>query len=190
MQLLENIYNCTVCSRHLPLGPKPILQFSVKNRVIIVGQAPGTKAHNSGIPWHDASGERLRNWLGVDAAMFYNPDKFALIPMGFCYPGKGKGGDNPPRHECAPLWHTQLFAKAKHAQLKVLIGNYAHAYYLGNKQKQTLTETVKAFTEYLPHTIVLPHPSPRNNIWLKKNAWFNEKLIPVLQERIISCVKE
>nr|WP_294906153.1 uracil-DNA glycosylase family protein [uncultured Lacibacter sp.] len=184
MQLLSNIHNCTVCSRYLPLGAKPVLRFSAKSRIIIIGQAPGIKAHNSGVPWNDASGERLRSWLGVDASTFYDADKFALIPMGFCYPGKGKSGDNPPRPECAPLWHPQLFAKAKSAQLKILIGNYAQAYYLGNKQKSTLTETVKAFAEYLPDTFVLPHPSPRNNIWLKKNSWFEKELLPVLKEKV------
>ncbi|TWI81663.1 uracil-DNA glycosylase [Lacibacter cauensis] len=184
MQLLSNIHNCTVCSKQLPLGAKPVLRFSAKSRIIIIGQAPGIKAHNSGIPWNDASGERLRSWLGVDASTFYDTDKFALIPMGFCYPGKGRSGDNPPRPECAPLWHPQLLAKSKSAQLKILIGNYAQAYYLGNKQKPTLTETVKAFEEYLPETIVLPHPSPRNNIWLKKNSWFEKELLPVLKHQV------
>ena len=172
------------------MGAKPVLQFSAKSRIIIIGQAPGVKAHNSGIPWNDASGERLRSWLGVDASTFYDADKFALIPMGFCYPGKGKSGDNPPRPECAPLWHQQLFAKAKQAQLKILIGNYAQAYYLGSKQKPTLTETVKAFEEYLPETIVLPHPSPRNNIWLKKNSWFEKELLPVLKEKVMDAVMD
>ncbi len=186
--LLQNIHNCTACSKYLPLGAKPVLQFSPKSRIIIIGQAPGVKAHNSGIPWNDASGERLRNWLGVDAAMFYNADKFALVPMGFCYPGKSKSGDLPPRPECAPLWHEQLFAKTQQAQLKILIGKYAQTYYLGNKQKSTLTETVKAFSEYLPSIIVLPHPSPRNNIWLKKNAWFEKELLPVLQSKIAALL--
>lgn len=184
IQLLQHIHECTICNKHLPLGAKPILQFSSKSRIIIIGQAPGIKAHTSAVPWNDASGERLRSWLGVGSATFYNADRFALVPMGFCYPGKGSSGDNPPRPECAPLWHHQLFAKVKSVQLKILIGNYAQAYYLGNKQKPTLTETVKAFREYLPGTIVLPHPSPRNNIWLKKNNWFEKELLPVLKEKV------
>ncbi|RXK60569.1 uracil-DNA glycosylase family protein [Lacibacter luteus] len=184
IQLLRNIHNCTVCKKHLPFAAKPILQFSAKSRIIIIGQAPGIKAHNSGIPWNDASGERLRNWLGVDAAAFYDDKQFALMPIGFCYPGKGSSGDNPPRPECAPQWHELLLKNAKQVQLKLLIGKYAQDYYLGDKQKATLTETVKAFAEYLPHTIVLPHPSPRNNIWLKKNAWFEKELLPVLKEEV------
>ncbi len=189
MQLISNIYKCSLCSKHLPLEAKPILQFSPKANIIIIGQAPGIKAHNSGIPWNDASGERLRNWLGVDDSTFYNADKFALIPMGFCYPGKGKSGDNPPRHECAPQWHRSLLKAAKHAQLTILIGHYAQAYYLSEKRKPSLTETVKSFREYLPGFIVLPHPSPRNNIWLKKNEWFEKELLPVLKEKVEALLK-
>jgi uracil-DNA glycosylase len=161
-----------------------VLQFSTKSKIVIIGQAPGIKVHKSSVPWDDASGERLRNWLSVDATAFYDATKFALVPMGFCYPGKGTSGDLPPRAECAPKWHASLFSKAKHVQLKILIGSYAQAYYLKDKQQPTLTETVKDFRTYLPEYIVLPHPSPRNNIWLKKNEWFAEELLPVLREKV------
>lgn len=189
MQLIRNIHQCNLCNKYLPFDAKPILQFSPKANIIIIGQAPGVKAHNSGTPWNDASGERLRNWLGIDTASFYDANKLALIPMGFCYPGKGKSGDNPPRPECAPQWHGILLKAAKHAQLILLIGNYAQAYYLGEKRKATLTETVKAFDDYLPRFMVLPHPSPRNNIWLKKNNWFEKDLLPVLREKVQDLLK-
>ena len=183
-KLLSEIRSCTVCKDFLPNFPKPVIQASSTSKIVIVGQAPGRKVQESGIPWDDASGNNLREWLGVDKATFYNENIFALIPMGFCFPGTGKSGDLPPRSECAPLWHQQLFAAMNEVKLTLLIGQYAQKYYLKNAAKITLTETVKNFEGYLPDFIPLPHPSPRNNIWQKKNHWFRENLIQALQERI------
>lgn len=151
---------------------------------MIIGQAPGKKVHESGIPWDDASGDRLRAWMGVTADEFYNEEKIGLVPMGFCYPGKGTSGDLPPREECAPAWHDKIFKAVGKVELTILIGQYAHRYYLSDRIKPTLTQTVKAFGEYLPQVITLPHPSPRNNIWLKKNPWFSKELLPVLQHKV------
>lgn len=156
---------------------------------MIIGQAPGSIVHQTGIPWDDASGKRLRNWLGVDQDLFYDPDLFAIVPMGFCYPGKGKTGDLPPRKECAPQWHQPLWHHLKNIQLTLLIGSYAQGYYLKNTQKETLTETVKNFKNYLPTYLPLPHPSPRNNIWMKRNEWFERDLVPVLQSTIKEILK-
>lgn len=178
--LLKNIRNCKICLPYLKDGVNPVLAASKKSKIVIIGQAPGSIVHKTGIAWNDKSGDRLREWLQVDKATFYNPDIFALIPMGFCYPGKGKSGDLPPRKECAPLWHPQLFKEMKEVKLILLIGNYAQNYYLENK-KATLTETVKNYQEYLPKYLPLPHPSPRNNIWLSKNPWFEKEVIPYLQ---------
>lgn len=187
--LLGEISKCRVCEPFLPLGARPIVTAHAKSRIIIVGQAPGLTVHQSGIPWDDKSGDTLRIWMNVDKETFYNPQKMALVPMGFCYPGKGKSGDLPPRKECAPLWHHKLQAKMKEVALVVLVGKYAQAFYLREKQKSTLTETVKHFEEYLPYYFVLPHPSPRNNIWLAKNEWFAQKVIPQLQLKIKEVLK-
>lgn len=183
--LLHEIANCELCANHLALGPRPVLTAHPKSKIIIIGQAPGIAVHNSGKPWDDKSGDNLRTWMQVDKKIFYNPQKIALIPMGFCYPGKGKSGDLPPREECAPLWHKILFNKMTEVRLVLLIGQYAQAYYLHDKTKKTLTETVRNFKEYLPKYFVLPHPSPRNNIWQAKNEWFKINIIPELQ-RIIN----
>ncbi len=182
--LLEQIRKCNICAAHLPHGVNPVLQVSADARLVIIGQAPGSKVHQSGIPWDDASGKQLRNWLGIDEEIFYNPQKVALIPMGFCYPGKGKSGDLPPRQECAPQWHKSLLTNMKSVELVILIGQYAQAYYLQEDNKTNLTETVKAFYGYLPKYFPLPHPSPRNRFWLTKNLWFAEEVLPVLQDRV------
>ncbi len=179
-QLKQSISNCTICKEHLPLGPRPVCTFNTKSKIAIIGQAPGTKVHASGIPWDDQSGENLRNWLSVSNEQFYNTDLFAIVPMGFCYSGKGKTGDLPPRKECAPQWHEQIFNQAKDVDLFLLIGKYAQDYYLKG-DKQTLTNRVKSFDQYLPNYFVLPHPSPRNNIWMKKNEWFKKDVIPALK---------
>jgi uracil-DNA glycosylase len=182
--LLHNIKQCTICKDHLPLGPRPVVSAQPNSKIVIIGQAPGTKVHASGIPWDDASGKQLRNWLGVSSETFYNPNNFAIIPMGFCYPGKGKSGDLPPRPECARQWHQTLFNEMKDVELVLLIGMYAQNYYLGNAAKKTLTETVKNYNEYLTKYLPLPHPSPRNRFWLTKNPWFEFDVLPELKEQI------
>ena len=183
-KLITDIKDCTVCAAHLPLGPRPVFTADPKSKILIIGQAPGTKVHASGIPWDDQSGKRLRTWIGVDNETFYNPTLFGIIPMGFCYPGKGKSGDLPPRTECAPLWHTALLDKMPEVELILLIGQYAQKYYLEDKAKRTLTETVSNFEAYLPRYFTLPHPSPRNTFWIRRNPWFEESVIPLLQERV------
>ena len=183
-KLLAEISNCTICLPYLVNGVNPVLAANPKSKIAIIGQAPGSVVHKTGIPWDDKSGERLREWMGVDEANFYNKDNFAIIPLGFCYPGKGKSGDLPPRKECAPKWHPQLFKYLKNIELVLLVGSYAQQYYLQKDAKSTLTETVKAYNMYLPRFLPLPHPSPRNNIWLKKNDWFKADLLPDLKERI------
>jgi len=189
-KILSEIRSCTVCKGFLPNDPRPIIQANRGSKILIIGQAPGQKVQDSGIPWDDASGNNLREWLGVDKQTFYNEKIFALIPMGFCFPGCGKSGDLPPRPECAPLWHLQILKLMPEIKLTLLIGQYAQKYYLKNAAKITLTETVKNYTDYLPNYIPLPHPSPRNNIWQKKNTWFKENLIQVLQEKVISILDE
>ncbi|WP_369048457.1 uracil-DNA glycosylase family protein [Tenacibaculum sp. UWU-22] len=185
---LQNIKQCTVCEPHLALGANPIVSASKNAKIVIIGQAPGIKVHTSGIAWNDASGNQLRKWLNVSDDDFYNTDNFAIIPMGFCYPGKSKNGDLPPRKECAPLWHQQLFNKMSNVQLVILIGGYAQRYYLKEKAKKTLTETVHNYSVYLPSYFVLPHPSPRNRFWLTKNSWFEQDIIPDLQKRVLKIL--
>ena len=181
-KLLLEIRGCSVCKKFLPNVPRPILQAGIHSKIIIIGQAPGQKVQNSGIPWDDQSGNELRRWLGVTKQEFYDEKIFALVPMGFCYPGKGSSGDLPPRPECASLWHQPLLKKMKNLKLIILIGQYSQKYYLGEKLKPTLTETVKNYQEYLPHFLPLVHPSPRNKIWQKKNGWFEVEVIPELQK--------
>ncbi|QTD36832.1 uracil-DNA glycosylase family protein [Polaribacter batillariae] len=187
--LLSEIKKCTICEPYLDLGANPVVTAHKKSKIVIVGQAPGTKVHASGIAWNDASGKQLRKWLNVSDEVFYNTEKFAIIPMGFCYPGKGKSGDKPPRKECAPQWHTQIFNKLPNIELVVLIGMYAQNYYLKDKAKRTLTETVDHYPEYLPDYFVLPHPSPRNRFWLTKNPWFEKNVVPELQKRVLEILK-
>ncbi|MBD0831344.1 uracil-DNA glycosylase family protein [Aestuariibaculum sediminum] len=180
--LIENIKQCTICKDKLPLNPRPVFTLDPESKIVIIGQAPGTKVHTSGIPWDDASGKQLRRWLDVSSEVFYNTKNFAIIPMGFCYPGKGKSGDLPPRPECAPKWHNILFNELKHVELILLIGMYAQNYYLKKEAKNTLTETVKNYNRYLPKYLPLPHPSPRNRFWLNKNPWFEFEVVPALQQ--------
>jgi len=186
--LLKEIRRCDVCSKALPLGPRPVVQAHRSARILIVGQAPGRRVHESGVPWDDASGDRLRGWLGTDKKRFYDGANFALVPMGFCYPGTGKSGDFPPRPECAPLWHTRLLEMMPNLKLTLLLSQYAHAYYLRERRKESLTETVRAWKDYRPTPIPLPHPSPRNNRWLKKNPWFEKEVIPYLKRRVRSLL--
>ncbi len=181
-ELLSQIRACTICSDFI--SPHPVVSASKDSKIIIIGQAPGIKVHQSGIPWNDASGRQLRKWLGVTDKQFYDTKNFAIVPMGFCYPGKGKSGDLPPRKECAPQWHQPLLTKMPHKKLIVLIGMYAQNYYLKEQAKRTLTETVNTFNEYLPNYFVLPHPSPRNRFWLTKNPWFEKEVLPELKKYI------
>ncbi|MDP2714325.1 uracil-DNA glycosylase family protein [Rheinheimera sp.] len=181
--MLDDVRCCSLCAAHLPLGPRPILQWHPQARILIAGQAPGLKAHEAGVPFTDASGERLRGWLGLTAEQFYNPQLVAILPMGFCFPGSGKSGDLPPRPECAPAWRQALLQPLKNLQLTLVIGKYAQAWHLPDN-KTSLTQTVAAWQQYLPHIIPLPHPSPRNNIWLKRNPWFAEQLLPELKARV------
>ncbi len=182
--LLQSIRKCTECEKYLPLGPRPIVSAHKQAKFAIIGSAPGTKVHQTGIPWDDPSGKQLRKWLNVDDATFYDNRKFAIVPMGFCYPGKGKTGDLPPRTERAPLWHQQLFNEMTEIKCFLLIGQYAQRYYLKENCKKNLTETVRAHQEYLPKFVPLPHPSPRNRFWLKKNPWFEESVVPNLQQLV------
>lgn len=181
--LIQEIKRCSLCSEHLPFKPNPVLSVNKKSKIMVIGQAPGTRVHQSGIPWNDPSGVNLRSWLGVDDETFYNPEKFGIVPMGFCYPGKGKSGDLPPRKECAPKWHQELWRQMPNIEVTLLIGAYAQRYYLKDK-KQTLTNTVMNFEQYLPDYFVLPHPSPRNRLWMKKNQWFEKDVLPILKLRV------
>jgi len=182
-KLLAEVQTCTICQAHLPNPPRPVLRAAVTARVQIVGQAPGRKVHETGIPWNDPSGDLLREWLQVDRAAFYDAKRIAIIPAGFCYPGKGPSGDLPPRPECAPQWHPKLRALLPHLLLTLLVGRYAQDYYLGSRCKKTLAGTVRAYREYLPEFFPLPHPSPRNRRWLQQNAWFERDVLPVLRDR-------
>lgn len=182
--LLLKIEQCKICEPHLELGARPIVRVKSNSKVIIIGQAPGKKVHQTGIPWDDPSGDQLRSWLGVDQEVFYNASNFALIPMGFCYPGKAKTGDLPPRKECAPLWHGPLLEQLKEVELVLLVGQYAQNYYLKTKGKRSLTERVRHFNHFGPLFFPLPHPSPRNFIWQAKNPWFLEEVVKELKNRI------
>ncbi|PML58211.1 uracil-DNA glycosylase family protein [Vibrio lentus] len=182
--LLTEIRHCTACEPHLSHGANPVIQAHPNARLLIIGQAPGIKVHESSIPWNDASGERLREWLGMDCDTFYDEQKVAIVPMGFCYPGKGKSGDLPPRKECAALWHQKVLQSLPNIQMTLLIGQYAQNYYLKDKATRTLTETVRNWQAWAPEFLPLPHPSPRNNIWLKNNPWFESEVIPYIRKHV------
>lgn len=181
---LDEVRACNICSDHLPHGVRPVVQINPKAKILIAGQAPGSKVHASGIPFDDASGDRLRAWMGIDKSTFYDATKVSILPMGFCYPGTGKSGDLPPRKECAEKWRNQLLALMPNIELTLVIGQYAIAWHLPTAKKDTLTSTVKSWQSYWPDTLPLPHPSPRNNIWLKKNEWFENSIIPTLQAQV------
>lgn len=183
-ELLSQIRNCTICSQHLPLGPRPIVAAHNDAKILIIGHAPGTKVHQTGIPWDDQSGKQLRKWMGVTEEGFYDATKIAQMPKGFCYPGKGKSGDLPPRPECAPQWHQSLLDKLPNLKLTLLIGQYSQSHYLGSQMEKNLTETVRKHQNYLPNYFVLPHPSPRNRFWLSKNPWFEQSVVPLLKNRV------
>lgn len=184
-RLLREVRGCRRCEASLPLGPRPVLRAHPGARLLIVGQAPGTRVHETGIPWNDRSGDRLRDWLGLDRETFYDESRVAIVPMGFCYPGVApRGGDNPPRPECAPLWHDRLLAGMPAIELTLLIGSYAQARYLGARRARTMTGTVAAWREHLPGHLPLPHPSWRNTAWLRRHPWFERELVPELRDRV------
>jgi uracil-DNA glycosylase len=182
--LLTEIRACRVCEAELPLGARPVLIADTRARILVAGQAPGTRVHATGIPWNDASGKRLREWLGLEPEVFYDPARVAIVPMGFCYPGTGKSGDLPPRPECRRLWHDRIIGLMPNLELRIVIGQYAHAYHLAGRARATLTETVAAWREFAPGVYPLPHPSPRNQMWLKRNPWFAAELLPDLRETV------
>ncbi|WP_297336371.1 uracil-DNA glycosylase family protein [Algoriphagus sp.] len=186
--LLAAVKDCKLCEPFLPLGPRPVVAVSGESRILLIGQAPGTRVHETGIPWNDRSGEELRRWLDVDPDTFYDRKIFGIMPMGFCYPGRGKGGDLPPRPECAPLWHSKLIKSMPKVKLTLLIGDHAQRYYLGRKRKRNLTETVRCFENYLPDFFPLVHPSPRNRLWMRNNDWFESEVIPVLREKVLQLI--
>ncbi|MGD1846885.1 MAG: uracil-DNA glycosylase family protein [Salibacteraceae bacterium] len=182
--LLAEILQSDICKGCDPPESKPLVNFSAASKIMIVGQAPGIKAIESGIPWNDASGKRLREWMGISQSDFYNKHKVAIVPMDFCFPGKGKSGDLPPRPVCAQKWMAKTLKVCPQVQLTLLIGQYAQKYFLGEQRKENLTSTVKSWKDYYPQYFVMPHPSPRNNIWLRKNNWFEKELLPILKQDV------
>lgn len=182
--LMTEILACQVCVGHLPYPPKPVVCAHPGARLLLIGQAPGRRVQESGIPWNDPSGDTLREWLHLTPEEFYDERLVAIVPTGFCYPGKGKSGDLPPRPECAPLWHPPLLKAMPKVRLTLLIGSYAHEYSLKDRRKPTLTATVASYAEYLPRCFPLPHPSPRNRLWLKRNPWFAREVLPVLRAEV------
>ena len=189
-QLLKEIKACTIC-QDLPLGPNPILQFSAKAKILVAGQAPGQITHHKDRPFDDASGDRLREWLGVDRETFYDPDKLAVVPMGFCYPGKGKSGDLAPKTICAQTWRKKILTVLPNIELTLIIGKYAMDWHLPERKEKNLTETVRNWQHYIEQdnpVLPLPHPSPRNNIWLKKNPWFEEEVVTFMRQRVSELI--
>jgi len=182
-QLLQQVRACKRCEPELPLGANPVIQASPKAKLLIIGQAPGIRVHQSSIPWNDPSGDRLRKWLQLSPEQFYDPKQIAIMPMGLCYPGKGSSGDLPPRKECTPLWHEKILEQLPNIGMTLLIGQYAQNHYLQDKPK-TLTETVREWQRWAPNYLPLPHPSPRNTLWLKKNPWFEEEVIPYIRQYV------
>jgi len=188
--LLASVRACTVCSDFLAAGPRPVVQFSETARIVIIGQAPGSRVHASGVPWNDPSGDRLRDWTGLSKGQFYDPARVALVPMGFCYPGKGKGGDLPPRPECAPLWHARIMALLPADRLTLLVGTYAQRAYLTLPKGATLMETVREFHGFGPRFFPLPHPAWRSAIWMKRNPWYERDVLPALQADVQSHLED
>lgn len=187
--LAAEIAACTTCSAHLPHGVRPVVQFSPTARLLIIGQAPGSKVHESGVPWDDASGDRLREWTGLTKEQMYDPARVALVPMGFCYPGKASGGDKMPRPECAPQWHARVLDTLPAHRLTLLVGTYAQAHYLPETRKLSLTERVRTFRAYLPDYFTLPHPAWRSTLWMAKNPWFEADVLPDLRKAIVQVMR-
>ncbi len=188
--LLTRIRDCRLCEAHLPLGANPVLRAQASARLLIVGQAPGVKVHESSIPWNDASGIRLRHWLGLSREQFYDGKRIAIVPMGFCYPGKGSAGDLPPRPECASTWHPQLLPLLPNLRLTLLIGHYAQAGFLGAERGRTLTDTVRDHARFQPRYFPLPHPSPRNQLWVASNPWFDAEVVPALRQAVAEVLAD
>ena len=188
-KLLTEVRQCTLCEPELPMGARPVVQLHPNAKILVAGQAPGRRVHASGKPFDDPSGDRLRQWMGIDKSTFYDAEKLAIIPMGLCYPGTGKSGDLPPRPECAPAWRHKLLEQLPNLELTLAIGQYAQSWHI-DEPKQTLTERVKNWEHYWPDVLPLPHPSPRNNLWLKRNPWFEDSIIPTLQERVSALLSE
>lgn len=188
-QLIARVRQCRICEDSLPLGPRPVLQISRSARILVVGQAPGRRVHETGLPFNDPSGDRLRNWMGIGRETFYDETQLAIVPMGFCYPGTSKSGDLPPRPECAPAWRHLLLERLENVELTLAIGRYAHAWHLPGKAA-SVTERVQRWREVWPAILPLPHPSPRNNLWLRRNPWFEENIIPRLQTRVRNILEQ
>lgn len=182
-ELARAVRACRLCAGVLPHEPRPVIQLSESSRILVVGQAPGRRVHETGLPFNDPSGDRLRDWMGVTRDQFYDERLMAILPMGFCYPGTGRSGDLPPRPECAPTWREALLARLPNIRLTLAIGQYAHAWHLPDARR-SVTENVRAWRQYWPHLIPMPHPSPRNNLWLRRNAWFEQEVVPALRRRI------
>ncbi len=190
LTILTEARACTQCAAHLPHGPRPVLRAGAGARVVIIGQAPGAKVHASGVPWDDDSGDHLRAWLDVDDATFADPDRFAILPMGFCWPGRRKGGDLPPRPECAPFWHDRILAALPARRLTLLVGSYAVEAYLGAERRRTLTETVRAFASYGPDFLPLPHPSWRSKPWMREHPFFEAEVLPALRAAVRDALSD
>ncbi len=188
--LIREIEACTICAGQLPLGPRPVVSLGAEARVLIIGQAPGTRVHASGVPWDDASGARLRMWMQIDAARFYDANRIAIMPMGFCYPGRGRSGDLPPRPECAPQWHERILARLPNIRLTLLIGQYAQARYLQDGSRK-LEDNVRDYARHLRAGLLpLPHPSPRNSLWIRRRPWFEEDVIPALRAALSAALAQ
>lgn len=187
-EFIGQVRDCALCAEFLPEGPRPVFQCHPDARILVAGQAPGIRVHRSGVPFDDPSGDRLRDWMGVTKDIFYDPQRVAIIPMGFCYPGTGKSGDFPPRKECAEQWRERMLSFLPNIQTTLVIGQFALDWHLKAAKKRNLTETVRMWEEYWPDVLPLPHPSPRNNIWLKKNAWFEVEVLPALKHRVAECL--
>ena len=186
-KLVREVRACKVCEPYLPLGPRPIVSLPREARILIIGQAPGKAVHESGVAWDDPSGDHLREWMRVSRDVFYESTRIAIMPMGFCYPGKKTGGDAPPRPECAPLWHDRIVEALPMVKLSLLVGRYAHKHYLGGRAN--VTENVRSFREYLPSQLPLPHPSWRSKLWMDKNPWFEKELLPTLRRSVKRLLK-
>jgi uracil-DNA glycosylase len=184
------VRQCAICAAHIPNRPRPILQAGAAARIVIIGQAPGSKVHESGVPWQDQSGDRLRDWTGLDEATFYDPSRIALVPMGFCYPGAADGADLPPRPECAPLWHARLLPLLSKVTLTLLVGIHAQAYYLRDASKVTMTERVRGFAAFAPKFFPLPHPSWRSTGWMRRNLWFEAEVLSALRRSVRSALAQ